>query len=203
MDWIGGWPRLLTCTTRDALYWRSCSCPNINTDSMPKIVVKRVGISTTPLGMYLQIKNHHEQHPQNRERHLQCAHRKDFKNPRGTDRTSENWCRQGRFRGGDSSSESLSRSSADLFMLSAGWKVESYLHENNLEMTAVSLGNSYFYTLARWGLEETHSWASPVTVMTFDPVLAGSGHVSRRGWKTEVIKTPVCARDALISHLQR
>ena len=109
------------------------------------MVVKRVGMSTT-LGMYLQIKNHHEQHPKV-ERHLQCAHRKDFKKPRGTDCTKENLCRQDRFGGGDSSSKSL----ADLFIVTVysltQSKARSYLREDSFEMTSIR-GNSSFYTLA-------------------------------------------------------
>ena len=71
-------------------------------------------------------------------------------------------------------------------------KARSYLHEDSFEMTAVSLGNSSFYTLAtvqRWAL----------LGHTVQLVLDMSG----KRVKTEVIKTPVCARDALISHLQR
>ena len=188
IDRIGGWPRPLTCTIRDALYWRSCSCPNISIESMPKMVVKRVGMSTTPLGMYLQIKNHHEQHPQNRERHLQCAHRKDFKNPRGTDRTSENWCRQGRFRGGDSSSESL----ADLFIVTVysltQSKARSYLREDSFEMTSIRR-NSSFYTLA--------------TVQRLLGHCSTCSDMSGKRVKTEVIKTPVFAGGVFILHLQR
>ena len=66
-------------------------------------------------------------------------------------------------------------------------KARSYLREDSFEMTSIR-GNSYFYTLARWGLEETHSWASPVTVMTFDPVFGGvwtclPERVKNRGYK--------------------
>ena len=112
------------------------------------MVVKRVGMSTTPLGMYLQIKNHHEQHPKI-ERHLQCAHRKDFKKPRGTDCTNENLCGQDRFGGGDSSS----KSPADLFIVTAHSLTQSnarsYLRarEDSFEMTSIRR-NSSFYTLA-------------------------------------------------------
>ena len=160
IDRIGGWPRPLTCTTRDALYCRSSSCPNISIESIPKMVVKRVGMSTTPLGMYLQIKNHHEQHPKI-EWHLQCAHRKDFKKPRGTDWTNENLCWQDRFGGGDSSS----KSPADLFIVTV------------LEVT-------YARTASKWHLfgETAHFIPSPRCSVCLDTVQLVRTCLER-GWK--------------------
>ena len=151
------------------------------------MVVKRVGVSTTPLGMYLQIKNHHEQHPKI-DRHLQCAHRKDFKKPRGTDCTNENLCGQDRFGGGDSSS----KSPADLFIVTVHSLTQSNarssLREDSFEMTSIR-GNSSFYILT--------------TVQRLLGHCSTCSDMSGKRVKTEVIKTPVFAGGAFILHLQR